>query len=1633
MSSIEGVTPLLGPLPSSYEAMVMAQRASAAKLLLFCVMATVVVFVRGNGETAVFAVRAVTVVGTMGVSGFLDHDNPTLGTLNCPWGVAFHPVTGDLLLSVEWSHRIRRVSKQSGRLETLAGQAASGTNDGVGTTAQFHNPMGIAFVPGQGDLYVADHYNNAIRKVATGTGDVSTAAGMILSPYGNSDNVIAVQAKFHGPSSVACAVDSTVFVADQFNHAIRKMWGGGVVTVAGNIATVAYGKEDGVGANAKFHNPMGLALDANGQYLYVADYYNHVIRRVTTTNGEVVTLAGQMETYGTSDGLGATAQFHAPLGIAIHPASTDLFVADYFNHAIRRVTVDGRVTTVTGTMELYGTSSQSPVQLHNPTSIAVGPTDGDLYVTDYYNYVIRRVPLVSTYSSVLASAVVRPVDADITGWQTPLTTGIGQMVYIAQRDTLFLPDIYRHTVNVIDSVSASVRSSVPFNTPVLWAGKSGTTAPTYAPDVPVARTDARFNFPLGMVPVCPSSASGRQRLRFSCEPFALLVATNGQGTLQLVGVGIDATVRIVAGSATETGHLAPGAGPFNGAAARFTGLAYLNDMLDGGSFGVVVQDSHCVAIVRSVNVNYEDSEGFGQVNVSLFAGRCGVAATSAPPDGTVARGNDILKSPLAMVVHPRRTAAYVTQVFGLTKIAGTVGSPTAVTSVLFSEIGTGAINYHPLFPDTLLATAEPGSSDLFAMDTNAAFSSPVRWGINSPTRLVRHVLALPSGVILLSFGGFPGQSPPWIRMVCCYRPWDATRTASVTATSSQTITSTHSLSATSSLTVTLTLRTLSSSSSDRSLTMSTSTRATLSVRETTTTTTTDATPTAAARTRSRTNPMSVSIGKTLSRNSGSVSRSGHSASQTDSASRTLRRLTSLPPIPSAAENVSPHVFNEVVAEPNAAAATVSEAEKASSGLTLVSALAVAAANPVAAQQASRARATLVLASRCVNITARTKAVSMPPPPTSAAVTANATANIPVAAASSPPSISTMVVAISANTSSTKTSAVDGLMLPTFPNALMPFIGVVGGNPTRAAHRACILGNMAFIAVFAAAIVFCAWLRGPVLKRSTLSHGLQLVRWPGSLILPATLAADGSLSSAFFLIGSRGGGGAVASIPEGGGGSTSSPPPAVDALLFDDGFMALDVCLFAAIVGIASLQVVAMTLWGRWGLRHATGVDDAVDHAPTGGGSDGGKTKRGGGGASTTFTQRLLGLNFRWVLNTMANDSLQTDPRQEASNGAFSSCGVVFQKCHGPQVAGVGGDSSGGVSVGASGLLRAARRQWSPLYCAVDFAMLLASSMIQGAATAAPLQACVGGAAGLCLINVLSLVVSATLRPFLSPAKNVLMIASAVIVCASSVTLIVATVAADESIVQRLVKGTAALSSLGSALSCAAGCLSLCQRIYTIAFRSNEEDAATPNDKGLSMEGSTSATSTFPLFGQALLRDADLLAVAATLTDPDERTLPDPTEESHQVFTTHEAPRGERHHENEVSTISRREETAAVPANKDDRGVRLQHILDDDDDDFLNRGDSSVAPVARGGNDELLRAMTCNGDRGRVLRRSEEGQRRFDELQLLLSGGSYGGGVDAVTHAAVPGASRPPVSGGGGRVDSHHPRRNDNRFFDVDDL
>jgi sugar lactone lactonase YvrE len=331
----------------------------------------------------------------------------TSALLVAPSGIVAD-AAGNLFIADTSNSRIRRVDATTGAISTVAGngaQAFSGDR-GPATSASLGDPSGVA-VDGSGNLFIADTNNGRIRRVYAESGIITTVAGNGTFSF-SGDGGPATSASFYGVYGVAVDGSGNLFIADRWNNRIRRVDAsmGNITTVAGN-GTASFGGDGGPATSASLNQAYGVAVDSSGN-VFIADYGNNRIRvvnmqataikvaGVTIPAGDIATVAGNGNVGLSGDGGSATsASLCAPDSVAVD-GSGNLFVADSCNYVVRRVdAVTGIITTVAGNGAYGFTGDGGPAttaSLSFPYGVAV-EAGGNLFIADTYNNRIREVLL----------------------------------------------------------------------------------------------------------------------------------------------------------------------------------------------------------------------------------------------------------------------------------------------------------------------------------------------------------------------------------------------------------------------------------------------------------------------------------------------------------------------------------------------------------------------------------------------------------------------------------------------------------------------------------------------------------------------------------------------------------------------------------------------------------------------------------------------------------------------------------------------------------------------------------------------------------------------------------------------------------------------------------------------------------------------------------------------------------------------------------------------------------------------------------------------------------------------------------------------------------------------------------------
>ncbi len=295
--------------------------------------------------------------------------------------------TGNIFISDDVEHRVRKVSPY-GVMTTVAGTGEPGYNgEGDATTAQLNSPLGLT-LDSADNLYIADANNNRIRKL-TPAGVISTVVGNGMPAFAG-DGGAAVGASLNHPTSVAWSTTGVLYIADSHNQRLRRVSSSGqIATIAGN-GREGFSGDGGSATRAQLNYPCGLAF-RNG-VLYVTDFGNHRIRRLTS-DGVMTTFVGNgVRAFAGDGGDARRASLNYPQSVAFD-VSGNLLIADTGNNRVRKVSPARTISTIVGS-DGRGFAGDgglaTSATLSYPMSVAVA-SSGMLYIADYFNGRVREV------------------------------------------------------------------------------------------------------------------------------------------------------------------------------------------------------------------------------------------------------------------------------------------------------------------------------------------------------------------------------------------------------------------------------------------------------------------------------------------------------------------------------------------------------------------------------------------------------------------------------------------------------------------------------------------------------------------------------------------------------------------------------------------------------------------------------------------------------------------------------------------------------------------------------------------------------------------------------------------------------------------------------------------------------------------------------------------------------------------------------------------------------------------------------------------------------------------------------------------------------------------------------------------
>jgi sugar lactone lactonase YvrE len=348
---------------------------------------------------------------TTGYSG--DGGQATLAKLKTPSGVAVDKF-GSVYITDQNASCVRKVDT-FGIITSIVGNSGIAGYSGDGgpaTNSELNWPQGLA-IDNNGNIFIADQFNNLIRKVTIATGTISTIAGNHALIGYSGDGGPATNAALWHPADVAVDRNGNVYFVDQDNSVMRKIdVVSGVITTMAGTGTSGYSGDGGPATAAQLNFPQGIVVDTIGN-IYIADFYNSRIRKINAITGVINTVAGNgLSGYSGDGGEATNAQLYDASALAIDD-SGNIFISDYYNSMIRKVNAaTGIITTIAGN----GTAAWCcdchnaiAAEIYYPQGVAVDKI-GNVYIADFGNGRVRKVTNVFSCPSLeIKEKVLEPI------------------------------------------------------------------------------------------------------------------------------------------------------------------------------------------------------------------------------------------------------------------------------------------------------------------------------------------------------------------------------------------------------------------------------------------------------------------------------------------------------------------------------------------------------------------------------------------------------------------------------------------------------------------------------------------------------------------------------------------------------------------------------------------------------------------------------------------------------------------------------------------------------------------------------------------------------------------------------------------------------------------------------------------------------------------------------------------------------------------------------------------------------------------------------------------------------------------------------------------------------------------------
>ncbi len=438
---------------------------------------------------------------------------------------------------------------------TLAGTRSLGFNleSGTGLASQLYVPETVA-LDNVGNLYIADKGNHRIRKV-TRSGLISTVAGN--GQLGSSgDGGLAINASMNQPNGVAVDSSGNLYISDTNNNRIRKVNSAGIITTIAGTGINGFSGDGGQATQAQLDTPVGITLDSVGNLL-IADAANHRIRKLNLSTGIISTIAGNGYGFGGDGGQATQAQLNFPTSVAIDQ-NGNLYISDTSNNQVRKVTAAGIISRFAGTgfSGFSGDGGQANLaQFSAPGGLTVDAA-GNLYVTDQNNHRVRKIALDGTISTVAGNGNTSSPTTDEGGTALNATLNAPAGVAVDALGNMFIADTNNHRVVVVAAykATASVNAAnylpnqpVAVESVVAAFGANLATRDQAAAQLPLptemAGTSVKVRDSKGVERLAPLFYVGKSQVNYqipagTASGFATVIITNGNGEIWTGAVNV---------------------------------------------------------------------------------------------------------------------------------------------------------------------------------------------------------------------------------------------------------------------------------------------------------------------------------------------------------------------------------------------------------------------------------------------------------------------------------------------------------------------------------------------------------------------------------------------------------------------------------------------------------------------------------------------------------------------------------------------------------------------------------------------------------------------------------------------------------------------------------------------------------------------------------------------------------------------------------------------------------------------------------------------------------------------------------------------------------------------------------------